>query len=529
MFKVLVADKMADEGLQVLRDHAQFEVDIKLKLSPEELVAAIPEYDVLLVRSDTKATPAVIEAGKKLKVIGRAGVGLDNVDIDAATRRGIIVMNTPGGNTIATAEQTMTLILALSRCLVPAANSLAEGNWERSAFKGTELYGKTIGIIGLGRIGTEVAKRCASFGMTVIGNDPFIDEDRARRIGVTPTSLEEIYKTADYITVHTPKTAETLNLIGEKEIAMMKKSVRLINCARGGIISEEALAKALEEGKVAGAAVDVYSKEPPEPTNPILKAPNCLCAPHLGASTKEAQVNVAIEVCEQVVDALTGKGVRNAANIPYVDPDLLETMTPYLRLAEKMGLLASQIKRGAPQKITATFSGPVADLEVKSLTSAMLVGIFQPHLEYSINMVNAPVIAKERGVQITEQKSTDTRDYADLIQLTLCTSDGDVSLDGTVFAKNDARIVRIDGYHVDARPYGQMVLLRNKDLPGVIGSVGAILGKHKINISDMTLGRIDRGGEAVTVLNVDEVVPEDALKDIGKIPSVLKVQQLRLG
>lgn len=527
MYKILVSDAMSEEGLKVLKDEKEFQVDVKLKLPPEELKAIIKDYDALLVRSSTKVTKDIIEAATKLKVIGRAGVGLDNVDAEAASKRGIIVMNTPAGNTISTTEQTMSLILALSRNIPQSNASLKEGKWDRNKYMGVELYGKTLGIVGLGRIGSEVAKRAASFGMKIMAYDPYLTVERANELGVELADLKEIIKESDYITVHTPITEETKNLFGDKEFASMKPTVRIINCARGGIINEAALVRALESGKIAGAALDVYESEPPK-DYAMFKLDKLVATPHLGASTEEAQVNVAIEVAKQVADALLGRGVRNAVNVPYVDPELFKIISPYITLTDKMGLLIAQLTEGRTKEIKIEYSGEIVKHDMAPVTIAFLKGFLTPILQETVNYVNASFIAKERGIKVVETKSSQMEEFANLITIDAQTDKAKVSVAGTLSPRKDPRIVKINDFYVEAVPSGYMLILSNIDKPGIIGQLGTILGKNNINIAGMTFGRIKEGGDAITVLNVDSNIPDSVMKEIRSANHITGAKLIKL-
>lgn len=525
--KVLVSDPLSEQGVAILKKEPGFEVDVKPKMPKEELLACIGNYEALLVRSETKVTKEVIDAGKNLKIIGRAGVGLDNVDIEAASKRGIIVMNTPGGNTISTAEQTFSLLLALSRNIPQAVASLKAKKWDRKKYTGVEVYGKTLGILGLGRIGAEVAKRAQAFGMKVIAADPFISAERAQQLGVELVKKSEVIKRADYITVHAPLNAETKSMIGPEEFEYMKDGVRIINCARGGIVDEKSLYENLKSGKVAGAALDVYEKEPPL-ESPLIDLENCVTTPHLGASTEEAQINVAIEIAEQVVDALKGKTVRNAINVPAIEPEVLALIHPYLTLAEKLGSLQAQLAEGRIEEVRVHYCGEVCKYNTSPITVAIVKGILDPILNESVNYVNAPFLAKDRGMKVIESKSSEAEDFATLIAVTVKTETKESTVVGTLFGKGDPRIVRLDGFHIDAVPFGYMLILSNEDVPGIIGSVGATLGKYKINIAGLALGRKEKGGLAVTSLNVDESVPDDVLAEIRKLPHVLGAKLVKL-
>ncbi len=527
MYKVLVSDALSEEGLKVLKDEKELQVDVKLKLPPEELKAIIKDYDALVVRSSTKVTKDIIEAATKLKVIGRAGVGLDNVDAEAASKRGIIVMNTPAGNTISTAEHTMSLILSLSRNVPQSNASLREGKWDRNKYMGVELYAKTLGIVGLGRIGGEVAKRAASFGMRVIAYDPYISVEKALELGIELVDFKEILKQSDYITLHTPITDETKYMFSDEEFAQMKQGVRIINCARGGIVDEAALARAIESGKVAGAALDVFETEPPKDFS-MFKLEKLVATPHLGASTEEAQVNVAIEVCKQVADALLGRGCRNAVNVPCVDPELLKVISPYINLAEKMGLLISQLSEGRIKEIKIQYSGEIVAHDLAPVTIAFLKGYLTPILQETVNFVNASVIAKERGIKVVETKSSQMEEFANLILVDAQTDKSKVSVAGTLSPRKEPRIVKINDFYVEATPAGHMLILSNIDRPGIIGQIGTILGQNNINIAGMTFGRIKEGGDAITVLNVDNHIPDNVMKQIRSAKNILDAKLIKL-
>lgn len=525
--KILISDPLSEEGIKILKDVKEFQVDVNAGLKPEDLKKIIKDYDAIIVRSATKLTKDLIDAATNLKVIGRAGVGLDNVDLEAATKRGIIAMNTPAGNTISTAEHTMSLILALSRNIPEASQSTKQGEWKRSKFMGVELYGKTLGIIGLGRIGTEVAKRAIPFGMNVIAFDPFLSIEVAKKIGVEIVDLKKLLSTADYITIHTPISDETKGMISDKEFDLMKKTARIINCARGGIIDEAALARALEANKIAGCALDVYENEPPT-GSPLLKCSTCLMTPHLGASTEEAQVNVAIEIAEVVRDALLGKAIRNAANFPSVAPEVYKTLEPFINLGEKLGQLSSQMVEGRLKQVDITYSGNVASQETKPLTLAILKGVLTPILQETVNFVNATNLADERGIKIQESKSTQEEEFVNLIEVQAVTDKERINIAGTLFSNKEPRIVKIDNFYVEAIPKGYMVVAHNLDKPGIIGALGTILGKNGINIAGMTFGREAPGAKAITVINVDSLVSTQILEQIKKSPNILSARLIKL-
>lgn len=528
MLKVLISDKLEKEGVDVLKTEKEISVDLKPGISVKDLLHVIKEYDALIVRSGTKVTKEVLEAGTRLKVIGRAGVGLDNVDVEAASKRGVIVMNTPGGNTISTAEHTFSMLLALSRSIPQASAILKQGKWDRSRFVGVELYRKTLGIVGLGRIGTEVAKRGIAFGMKVMAYDPFLSKEKAAQIGIELVSLDDVLKNADFITFHTPLTPETKYLLNEKNLQKVKKGVRIINCARGGIIDEKALARAIREGRVAGAALDVLEEEPPQNGNPLLALEQVVITPHLGASTEEAQVNVAIEIARQVRDALMGRGIINAVNVPSLSAELLKEMKPYLELGEKLGALEAQLVAGHINQVIIRYAGEVTSYELAPITVAVIKGILTPFLQETVNYVNASLIAAERGIKVIETKSSELKEFANFISVEIQTDKMKKSVVGTLFTRVDPRIVRVDNFHVDASPYGYMLFIANLDKPGVVGHTGTVLGKNGINIAGMTFGRDKVGGEAVSIINVDSFVPDPVIKEIKKSKNILEVKLVKL-
>lgn len=525
--KVLIADRLSEQGVEILRREQDIDVEVNTGLSQEELVACITEYDALIVRSGTEVGSEVIQAADKLKVIGRAGVGVDNVDVRAATRRGILVVNTPGANTVSAAEHTMTLLLALSRNIAPASMSLKDRKWDRQKFIGVEVYNKILGIIGLGRIGTEVAKRALAFGMRVMAADPYISPDHAARLDIRLVDASEIIEKADYISVHIPLTRETHYLLSEKEFAAMKDGVRIINCARGGICDEEALYNAIVSGKVAGAALDVYEHEPPL-DSPLLGLDSVLTTPHLGASTEEAQINVAVEVAHQVVDALGGKPVRNAVNMPPVSPADAEEIRPYVELAEKLGSFQSQLIEGHVTEVHIDYSGEVIKHTTAIISIALQKGLMEPFFGEALSYVNAPLIARERGIKVVETKSSVVEDFANLISVTVKTDRGEKRVAGTVFGIGDARIVRMDDYHVDAVPCGHMLVICNHDKPGVMGALCTLLGRFNINIAAMSLGREQPGGEAVVILNVDSIVSREVMEQIRSLDNIWEAKLVSL-
>lgn len=528
MTKILISDPLSDEGISILKGVKEFEVDIKTELKPDELKAVIKDYHALIVRSATKVTKDLINTASQLKVIGRAGVGLDNVDLEAATSKGIIVMNTPAGNTISTAEHTMSMVLALSRNIPSADLSLKSGEWKRSEFMGVELYGKTLGVVGLGRIGTEVSKRALSFGMKVIAYDPFLSKEVANQLSIEIVELTDLFKMSDYISVHAPLTDGTRHLISDKEFAMMKEGVRIINCARGGIIDEAALLKALDSGKAAGAALDVFEKEPPDFSSPLLKHKKVVVTPHLGASTEEAQVNVAIEVCQSVRDALLDKGIRNAANFPCLAAEVCALLQPYITLGEKLGMLAGQLFEGRVRELKITYTGEIIKHDIAPVTMAIVKGLLSPILQETVNYINAKSLAKERGIKILELKSENEEDFTNLISVEVDIEGKRRKVAGTLFTNNEPRIVNVDGLYVETIPQGYMLFLQNWDRPGVIGGLGTLLGKNKVNIAGMTFGRDKPGGKAVSALNIDSAVSGEIIEQIKKLDNILSVKLVKL-
>lgn len=527
MDKVLVSDLLSQQGLDVLIKSGDFEVDVALELTHEQLLNRISDYNALLIRSGTRVTQDVIDAATRLKVIGRAGVGVDNIDIEAATQKGILVVNTPDGNTIAAAEHTVAMLLALSRNIVPAGISLKNGTWERNDFIGVELYGKVFGTVGHGRIGREVTKRVQAFGMQLVAFDPFISTNAAEKSGVRLVDRDALFTESDYISVHTVLTPETYHSIGESEFNLMKPTARLINCARGGIIDEKALYHALKEKKIAGAALDVFEDEPAI-NNPLLELDNVLALPHLGASTTEAQEHVAIEVAQQVMDALQGKPVANAVNQPKIDPRMYDVLGPYLQLAEKIGSFHAQIVEGQISSIKIHYSGTLFRKEdVTPITVALQKGLLSPVLS-EVNYVNAPFLVKQRGISVTETKSEAEVDFANLMTVSVITDRGETLLAGTTFGRKDIRIVRINKLHLNATPEGYILLIYNSDQPGMIGLIGTILGEHNINIADMTVGRSRVGEVALTLINVDSLVPRNVLRTIAAQEKIDFVKQVIL-
>lgn len=527
MKKVLVSDTLAQEGIDIFKSAEGVEVDVMTNLTPDELRGIIGNYDGLAIRSATKVTADIIEKADNLKVVGRAGIGLDNVDVPAASKRGIVVMNTPGGNTITTAEHAISMMLSLARKIPQATSSMKSGKWEKKKFMGTEVYNKTLGIIGIGRVGSIVANRAQGLKMNVLAYDPFISPEAAEKMGIQLGSVEEVLEQSDFISVHTPLTNETRNLIDAKAIAQMKDGAVIINCARGGIVNEKDLYDALKSRKLAGAALDVFEKEPTQNTD-LLSLDNVICTPHLGASTDEAQRNVAIAIAKQIVDYLTIGDIKNAVNFPSVSGEILALIRPYLNLAERLGSFESQLVRGAIEEVNIEYSGEILDYDVAPVTVAFIKGLLSPILKETINFINAPVIAKERGIKIIESKSSETTDYRNMISITTKTSKEERFAAGTIFGRTDERIVKIDKFILDVIPEGNMLVLYNDDKPGVIGNIGTTLGENNINIARLHLSREQVDGQALVVISTDSLLPEDVLKKLRDLPNVISVTQIEM-
>jgi D-3-phosphoglycerate dehydrogenase len=527
MKKVLVTDGLQEVGIEALRQEG-LSVEVIPTLPEAELCARVADAHGLIVRSATKVNAGVIQAGRELQVVGRAGAGVDNIDVEAATERGIVVMNTPGANTIAVAEHTIGLLLALARKLPQAHGALMAGRWEKSRFAGVELYNKVLGIIGLGRIGSEVARRALGLRMRVIAYDPYLTAEAAQRVGAEVVELEQLLKQADFISIHTPLTTETRYFLGPAEFAKMKDGVRIINCARGGVLSEEALVKAVRAGRVAGAALDVFEREPLPPDHPLLGLEQVILTPHLAASTEEAQSGVAVAIAQQVADVLVRGLVRNAVNVPSVDPEALKELRPYLTLAERMGAFLAQLAEGRMKLVRLEYAGEVAALVTSVLTVTLLKGLLNVILEENVSDVNASYLARARGIKVVETSTAESEDYASLLAAELETHKGSWRVAGTLFHRREPRIVRIDGYPLEAVPSGWMLVFSNRDVPGVIGRIGTLCGRHRINIAGMQLGRERPGGQAVSILNLDDPIPEPVLAEIRAMPDIVFAKLIRL-
>jgi D-3-phosphoglycerate dehydrogenase len=525
-FRILVTDNLAPRGVDLLREVPSFVVEVEPSLSPDSLAARCRTLDALIVRSGTRVTADVLAAAERLKVVGRAGVGVDNVDVETATARGVLVMNTPGGNAVSAAEHTLSLLLSLVKNIPQAAASMREGKWEKSRFVSTELAGKVLGVIGLGRIGSEVAKRAKAFDLRVLVYDPFVSAERARALGVELVELPDLYRQADFITIHTPRTDETANLISAATIGKMKDGVRIVNCARGGIVNEADLYAALISGKVAGAALDVFEREPVT-DSPLFTLPNFISTPHLGAASEEAQEAVAVEIAQAVSDYLLKGIIRNAVNAPSVPLELLRVLQPYLALAEKLGRLASQLAEGRLHEIRLAFRGDIAALDSAPLTAATVKGVLAP-MHDAVNTVNALPLARARGIRVVESRSTEPTDFANLISVTLVTDRRTTEAAGTLFSRQDPRLVEIDGFRLEATLEGLLLVYSNLDVPGVIGRIGTLLGRNGVNIAGMQLGRQERGGRAVAVVNVDDPIPGPVLDEIRRMPNIVYATLVRV-
>jgi len=526
--KILISDPLVKEGVEILKKNPEFSVDVKTGMKPEELLRIIGEYDGLLVRSETKVTEVILSEAKNLKIIGRAGTGVDNIDVKGASKKGIVVMNVPGGNTISAAEHTVSMLLALSRNIPQANASLKKGEWKKKDFVGTEVFGKTVGIIGLGKIGVEVAKRLLAFGTKVLIHDLFVSKERAGQLGVESVSLDELFANSDYITIHTPKTEQTKNIINAGTIKKMKDGVRIINCARGGLIDEKALAEALKSGKVKGAALDVFEKEP-LCDSPFFELNNVIITPHLGASTEEAQTNVSVEIAKQLSEFFAKGTIRNAVNFPYIPAEILQKMQPYINLAEKLGSFVSQITDGRILSIKVGYSGDITKYDLSPMTIASVKGVLESVSEEgTLNFINASIVAQEKGIKITETRIAEQTDFTNLVAVKLKTEAAENVIAGTIFGKNELRIVKINDYYVDVEPTENILIFSNTDKPGVIGKIGVILGKNSINIASMEVGRKIAGSDAITIVNVDSDISENVLSEIKTQPEIKNVKMVKL-
>jgi D-3-phosphoglycerate dehydrogenase len=527
-YRVLLSDPLAEQGMQLLRSYSELEVEVRTGLDSHKLASIIAPYHALVIRSATKVTREVIEAARNLRVIGRAGVGVDNVDLDTATRHGVVVMNSPSGNAVTTAEHTIAMLMALARHIPAADRALRSGHWRRAEFTGVEVCNKVLGIIGLGNIGRIVADRARGLKMRVIGTDPIVTQEAANRLSLELVTLDDLLRRADFITVHTPLSPQTKGLIGPAAFARMKTGVRLINCARGGIVDEQALAEALHTGKVAGAALDVFVQEPLPADHPLLAAPNLVVTPHLGAATDEAQTQVAVDIAQQVIDYLLHGAVRHAVNLPALSPKELEAIRPHLRLAEKLGHLVAQLIKEAPEQVSIGFGGEAAHLNPEPIVAAALKGLLSRFLDQALNYVNAPFIARERGIKIVESRSREATDYVDNLTLEARSAGGALKVAGAVVGGRGLRLIGIDGFHFEAIPEGHFLVLHNRDVPGVVGAIGTILGSAGINIAGLDLGRDRVGGMAISLVSVDEPVSAEVLERLNTIPAITSAATISL-
>jgi len=517
--KILVSDALHEAGIELLRKVA--DVEVATGLGDEQLIEKIRSADALLVRSKTKVTKNVIQAAKKLKVIGRAGVGVDNIDLEAATKRGIVVVNAPEASSITVAEHTIGLMLAIARKIPFADASLKSGKWEKKKFLGIELRGKTLGVIGFGRIGSQVVAKAKAFGMQILVYDPYISEKLAKDLGAKITDLEELIKNSDFITLHVPLTEQTRGMIGKREIEKMKKGTFIINCARGGIVDEKALYEGLKSGKIAGVALDVFEKEPPL-ESPLLKLDNVIVTPHLGASTEEAQKYASIIACEEVMRVLKNEAPHNVVNMPVFSPEVLEKLRGYLPLVGSLGKFSIQLVKGRISDVSITYCGKLLEVEeMNVLTNAALSGLLSPILSESVNLLNAPIVAKNRGIRVTEGRREDSEKFGNLMILKIRTDREETEVKGTLLGE-EARIVSIDGYSLDLAPKGEILLVKHEDRPGMIGEVALSLGKQKINIATMQVGRKEIGGMQLMAITVDQQVSKEVLRTISKIGGVEK-------
>lgn len=525
--RVLVTDNLDAAGVDIFRADSGIEVDVRDDLTPEQLLAVIGDYDGLVVRSKSKVTSDVLAAATRLKVVGRAGTGVDNIDVKAATRRGIVVMNAASGNTVTTAEHAIALMMALARKLPIASATTKAGRWEKKKFMGVEICNKTLGIIGVGKIGGVVANRALGLGMHVLAFDPYLGTEAAAKLGVDLVPLDEIFSRADFITVHTPMTEETRGIVGKEAFSKMKRGVRIVNCARGGLVDEAALYDAIKEGIVAGAALDVFVSEPVAADHPLLTLDEVIATPHLGASTEEAQQSVAVLIAEQMVEYLDRGTIRGAVNFPALNADQLAALKPYLTLGERLGSFAGQAFGHDVSSVEIGYSGEVADFDVRPVTQALLTGLLSPVTE-RINFINASVVAEERGIRVTQSTSRQSREYASQITVRTESAGGVHEVIGAAFAHTDIRLVRVDGVELEAASTGHMVLLSNRDVPGVIGRIASRLGDAQINIAQFYLGRRGAGGEALALIQVDDPVTDETISGLSALPDVLYARRITL-
>jgi D-3-phosphoglycerate dehydrogenase len=528
MFRILITDDLSPQAVERLEAAEDVNFEVVRRPAPEDLCEIIPSYDAIIIRSSVRVDADLLEAASQLRVIGRAGMGLDNVDIDAASLRGVIVMNTPGANTVATTEHAVAMLLALCRHVPQADVSVRSGKWTRGQFTGVQLYRKTLGILGLGRIGAQVARRTQAFGMSVIAFDPYISDDVARELNVTLVDLDELWSRSDFITLHTALTPETRGMINVTAIARMKPGVRLVNCARGGLVDDVALVDALRSGHIAGAALDVFADEPLPSDSPLRDLPNVVLTPHIAASTVEAQRDVGTQIVDQVLAALRGEDFRNAVNMPVVDAGVFRVLRPYLRLAEKLGSLQMQLSEGRIKRIEVEFQGDEVSAYVKPLTVALLKGLLDPITDTSVNYISAPHLVMQRGISVSETRGLPTPNYANLLSCRALWDHGERLVSGSLLGREFPRVVQIDDFRIDAQPEGIILVMESTDVPGVIGRVGTLLGARGINIAEWRLGRIAPEGEALSFINLDTPAPPDVLIELMGLEGVNRVRQVEL-
>jgi D-3-phosphoglycerate dehydrogenase len=526
--KVLVSDIFSTEGLAVFEKAAGIELVYRPGISPRELLEAVTDVEALVVRSGTQITAEVLDAARTLKVIGRAGIGIENMDLEAANRKGVVVMNTPFGSSTTAAEHTIAMLLALSRQIPEAHRAIKNGSWDKDRFLGVEISGKTLGIIGSGKIGQLVIERALGLKMRVVVCDPYLADDMIRKLGADPVDFEGLLEESDFISLHVPLTPETLGIIGEEALTRVKPGCRIVNCATGGLIDEDALARAISEGRVAGAALDAFSQEPPAAGNPLLALDKVVCTPHLRASTVDARVNVTVQVARQIVDFLQKGIVVNAINMPSISADLLAKIRPYVELAERLGTFQTLRGFRGMQSVTIEFVGSITDYPTRPLTFALLKGLLAPILGPVVNYVNAPHLARERGIKVIERSCVTSNEFSNAINLSVNSDEGESSVSGALFGENDFRIVRVDGHHVEAEPYGHILVLHNEDRPGVIGFIGQVLGQAGINIAMMNLSRHKINGRAISLLTVDSKIPEPVLEQLRAYPHIISAVQVTL-
>lgn len=526
--KVLVSDKFSDEGLKVLEEAPGITLDYQPGLSAEQLLQAVADADALIVRSGTHVTEDVFRAAGKLKVVGRAGVGTENLDLEAANRKGVVIMHTPFGSTTTTAEHTIAMVFALARRIPSASQSTKSGHWESERFVGIEVAGKTIGIVGAGKIGRLVIERALALKMKPIVYDPYLAAETMRRLGGEQVEFDELLARSDFLTLHTPLNAETANLLDEESLAKVKPGCHVINCATGGLIDEAALADAVRSGRVAGAAIDVFAKEPPGSDNPLLGLEQVICTPHLRTATRDAQVNITVQIANQVIDFLQKGIIVNAVNVPSIKADLLSILRPHIELAERLGSFIAQLHGKGLEEVHLEYAGTVADHPVEPLSMAALKGILTPMIGPEANYINAPHLARERRIRVTETRSQSNRGFASMIRLSIVGSSGEHTVCGAMFGESDYRIVRVDGCSVEALPDGHILVLQNEDRPGIIGFIGQVLGKADINIAGMNLSRQSVDGHAVSLINVDSCIPDATLDELRAHPHIISASQIVL-